>query len=334
MYKPTVSVIIPTRGNSLIFQALIESILIQSYPVQEILLIVDHGTDRTLIDTYISSQSSLSPLVSCLEVPKAWGGVSSARNYGVQQAQWDMVLLGDDDIVLKKDTIEQFVHHYALLEKKYKKPLLLYPYLVYGQTKELQSLWFLQYHFRCGWPEPVVVGNWKQKVWRSGWAFFKWIASFLAMTPPSGTMPRNDIWYIKTEMFWSQCLFGQKETFLNYPYDERMPFVYEDLDMTMRMTRAGVMLFAVLDIVVDHFEAHRTSLQKSYIASPSNVYQKMRNRILFVRKNWTWREKIQFFWLGLWFGFVWFAVNIIAMSNKKRESLYSLCRGLVSWCMS
>ena len=99
-----VSVIIPTRDRSLFLEDAVRSVLMQTRTVHEILVIDDgsRAEDRSGVERVVS----LSPLIRLLRLPVA-GGVSAARNVGLDYATGDGVLFLDDDDLLHPRMIEE-----------------------------------------------------------------------------------------------------------------------------------------------------------------------------------------------------------------------------------
>lgn len=100
-----VSVIIPAYNVGTYIQDCVNSVLAQTYPHIEVLLIDDGSTDGTLnVCELLSKQDSR---------VKVWhkenGGVSSARNLGIQKATGDYVMFVDGDDWLETWAIEMML---------------------------------------------------------------------------------------------------------------------------------------------------------------------------------------------------------------------------------
>jgi GT2 family glycosyltransferase len=63
----------------------------------------------------------------------------------------------------------------------------------------------------------------------------------------------------------SNCLFGPTKVFYENPFDEHMLFVYEDMDVTMRISAAGYPFYVMLDLYIDHQMREKTPLDQTYI---------------------------------------------------------------------
>jgi glycosyltransferase involved in cell wall biosynthesis len=97
---PTVSVIIPTYNRKDLVIEAIESVFAQTYRDYEIVLVDDGSTD----DTEQAVRSSFKDRVRYLS--KANGGVSSARNLGIQRAQGSLIAFLDSDDVWEPSFLE------------------------------------------------------------------------------------------------------------------------------------------------------------------------------------------------------------------------------------
>ena len=92
---PDVSVIIPTYNRANLLSAAIESVLAQTYSDYELLIVDDGSTDNTR-DVVLSYTD---PRIRYLH--KNNGGLASARNFGLREAQGRYVaFLDDDDLYL------------------------------------------------------------------------------------------------------------------------------------------------------------------------------------------------------------------------------------------
>jgi glycosyltransferase involved in cell wall biosynthesis len=96
---PTVSVIIPTYNRKDLVIEAIESVFAQTYRDYEIVLVDDGSTDGTEHAVH-----SLKDRVRYLSKPN--GGVSSARNLGIQRAQGSLIAFLDSDDVWEPSFLE------------------------------------------------------------------------------------------------------------------------------------------------------------------------------------------------------------------------------------
>ncbi len=89
--KPTVSVIIPTYNRATMIVPCIESVLAQSYPVNEIIIVDDHSTDNT-----IKQLNQFKYNIIILKTKKQ-SGAQAARNIGIKAAKSEWIAFLDSD---------------------------------------------------------------------------------------------------------------------------------------------------------------------------------------------------------------------------------------------
>lgn len=100
-----VSIIVPAYNCEKYIQKCIDSILKQTYSNIEIIIINDGSSDNTLnILEHISRQDSRVRILNELN-----GGVSSARNKGLNIASGDYIIFIDSDDFVKRDYVEQLI---------------------------------------------------------------------------------------------------------------------------------------------------------------------------------------------------------------------------------
>jgi hypothetical protein len=76
-------------------------------------------------------------------------------------------------------------------------------------------------------------------------------------------------------------------------------------------------------------ESERSKLDQKLIGNPISAYYRMKNYILFVKKNAAWWQKVQAFVFSIWGLYAWFILNVLMYGGKKRwESVQALSRGL------
>lgn len=102
-----VSVIIPCFNCERYLAAAVGSVLAQSYPDWECLLVDDGSTDAT--PAVARRLAAEDPRVRYL--PKAHGGVSAARNYGIDRARGEWVQFLDSDDLLHPDKLRFQLAH-------------------------------------------------------------------------------------------------------------------------------------------------------------------------------------------------------------------------------
>lgn len=97
-----ISIIIPLYNKEKAIGNTLESVLFQSFGNYEIIVVDDGSTDnsRDVVLSYSDDRIKY----YC----KSNGGVSSARNYGMQKAQCDWIVFLDADDILKEDALNLF----------------------------------------------------------------------------------------------------------------------------------------------------------------------------------------------------------------------------------
>lgn len=103
--SPLVSVIIPVYGAEKTLEKCVDSILEQSFCDYELILVDDGSKDNSgnIIDEYASRDSRI------VAIHKQNGGVSSARNAGLDIAKGEWILFCDSDDYVMKNWIETFL---------------------------------------------------------------------------------------------------------------------------------------------------------------------------------------------------------------------------------
>lgn len=110
-----ISVIVPIYNMENYIKRCIDSLLKQTFKNMEILLIDDGSTDACplICDQYAQEHDMV------YAFHKKNGGLSSARNYGLNQASGEYVVFADPDDWVDSDYLQNFVE----LQKKYPKSL-------------------------------------------------------------------------------------------------------------------------------------------------------------------------------------------------------------------
>lgn len=189
---------------------------------------------------------------------RAWQWVSYVRNYWILCVQTDYLLSVDDDNTFEPNFIQSFLSY----TRQLKNPSILIP------TEHHQ--------------------------WRIRSRGYRWFSYFLGIQ-----LPCKKQWQLVPIQFAaSNCLFGPTTLFEHIQFDPQMKFVYEDFDMTRRVTKLGYGLY-VTDTTISHNMQPKTPLQETYIDTPFRAQQKAQNRVLFVRKNATVRQRMIYSLFGI-----------------------------------
>lgn len=103
MFKPTVSIIISTYNRKDSVRKAIESVLNQTYPDIEIIVVDDCSTDGTyeeLTVEYLDHEK-----VTILTLPENSGGPAKPRNLGILESKGEIIGFLDDDNVYRPDHV-------------------------------------------------------------------------------------------------------------------------------------------------------------------------------------------------------------------------------------
>lgn len=102
-----ITVILPVYNVAPYLRKTLDSVLAQTYPDLEILLIDDGSTDESakICDDYASTNKNLHV------IHKNNGGVSSARNLGIVKAKGEYITFIDSDDIVEPDMIEQMYNN-------------------------------------------------------------------------------------------------------------------------------------------------------------------------------------------------------------------------------
>lgn len=282
-------VVIPTRWDKKTLKRILGCISVQTMlPAKCILVIngVDEGVDDIKLDILTSLPAEFSKKIVWDVVPKKHQfseNASYARNRWCQIATADYVYFIDDDNVFDEKFFKRSILEYEKFEIHCQDKIVYSPIIMRRDTWIVQSRWIREFHFSLWWPEPVLYWWWKSALVRTLRFIFR-AAPCYKETPD----------YTRVVAVWWNSLLAKRQLFLKYPFDQVMWFVYEDLDFTYRLTKIGIPLLVSKMNRIYHMERDKTKLEQSFLANPRGAFQKSRNRILFVRKNAHWHQKIIF----------------------------------------
>jgi glycosyltransferase involved in cell wall biosynthesis len=103
---PTVSVILPTFNRSGLITSSLESVLSQSYPIAEIVVVDDGSSDDT--EAVVAKFGNRVHYIR-----RENGGKNAAINTGLRQVHGDLVWIMDDDDLAPVDALEKLVSPFA-----------------------------------------------------------------------------------------------------------------------------------------------------------------------------------------------------------------------------
>ena len=100
---PPVSIVVPAFNMEKTIAECIEALLDQDYPEKEIIVVDDGSTDRTeeIVSNYTVKL-----------IRKEQGGVSSARNTGIEQSTGEILAFTDGDCIADRNWLKRLVVHF------------------------------------------------------------------------------------------------------------------------------------------------------------------------------------------------------------------------------
>lgn len=105
MLKKNISVVIPCYNSENSILKCLESVVRQSYPIFEVLIIDDGSTDNTCeVVSYFIHQNNLIDKLFYFKQKNS--GPSTARNFGISKSKGDYIAFLDSDDYWKEDKIE------------------------------------------------------------------------------------------------------------------------------------------------------------------------------------------------------------------------------------
>jgi glycosyltransferase involved in cell wall biosynthesis len=107
MYRPWVSIIIPTRNEESDIRRTLDACVNIDYPYKEI-IVVDDSTDRTpqIVEEYRSSG------VRLIKRERNIDGRCGARNVGIRESKGEILVILNADVMPPKDFITRLLVHY------------------------------------------------------------------------------------------------------------------------------------------------------------------------------------------------------------------------------
>jgi cellulose synthase/poly-beta-1,6-N-acetylglucosamine synthase-like glycosyltransferase len=108
--RPFVSIIVPCYNEEKVLKASIESLIKQSYPKYEILVIDDGSSDDTFLMAKNMEFNNGNVRLKAYTKPNS--GKADALNFGIKRAKGELFLAVDADSKLSPDTIELMVEYF------------------------------------------------------------------------------------------------------------------------------------------------------------------------------------------------------------------------------
>ncbi|MBT9169613.1 MAG: putative glycosyltransferase EpsJ [Syntrophomonadaceae bacterium] len=107
-FEPLVSVIVPTYNEEADIRSTIDALLALDYEKKEIIVVDSASTDKTV--EILKEYEKGNQIILYLESSRC--GVSSARNLGIREANGEIVIILNADVILPSDFIRRILTHY------------------------------------------------------------------------------------------------------------------------------------------------------------------------------------------------------------------------------
>lgn len=132
-------------------------------------------------------------------------------------------------------------------------------------------------------------------------------------------------------MYSGNSLLAPARIFKKIRFDEKIDFVYEDLDFTYRIHRAHIPLIVLRDLKIYHMERDKTLLEQARVGFAMQAYKKAKHRIVFVRKFATRIQRLQFYLLGFRGQPLRLILKVLryGKQGEKRKIIHAIWRGTV-----
>jgi len=299
------SVVIPTNRPFEAISPLLYSLVTQTHIPNQIVVVYDVSSlpqieQYTKDITYFFSHYP--SIIVALVTELSWlfvahQGASYVRNSGRALATNDFLLFVDDDNVLDSQVIEQLAEYWTDPSSRQHDAIVV-PVQYDGDSDSIRNAAATGFNYLLCRPKRV-----------------------LSVLYPDRYQP--------LQFASSNCLFGPRYTFDRFPFDESVPFVYEDLLMTRQMSTHGVSLVYDTNTAVHHYHHHTSRLGELYIDTPVRAYYKSKHRIVLVKHIWSIVNRFWFFVFGLRGHTVRLLVNIVryAPINRRYRLIHGIAQG-------
>ncbi|MDR2190818.1 MAG: glycosyltransferase [Candidatus Peribacteria bacterium] len=267
------SVVFGTRGTELqhlerIFHCLAK----QTFPDFTVIVVVDNPSPPqllnhpSLIPQYLKKNVRIFTADNSDFRPHSPGKASYVRNFGIQQADTELIQLFDEDNAFDETYLQQAIQHYDEMKKQMKTEVVICSTLKWRDTDIIQNQGFSRFWYGQSRPKVNRLGN---KA------------------------------FGEIQMFSGNGVLGSAQLFKAVGYDEQIARIAEDLDFTLSLHETGAKLWVYADLVVRHYERDKSRLEQARIGFPEQARQKARNRFLFVWKHGNVWQKTAFWVIGL-----------------------------------
>lgn len=153
--KSLISIIIPAYNRGGIISETLESVLSQSYPFWECIVVDDHSTDDTaaIVKSYANRDQRISYVLRPKEKAK---GAAACRNYGVEKAKGEYLQFLDSDDLLGKSKLAEQVR---VLTKHGKSCLATCKWGYFSQSSKIIDRFKYKYHIYRDFEKTVKLLN-------------------------------------------------------------------------------------------------------------------------------------------------------------------------------
>ena len=267
--KPKVSIIILSWNT----QKLLEQCL-KSIPFSVEIIVVDNGsTDGTL--HFLDSLKW--PNLKIIKIDKNLG-FAKANNQGIKAASGDLIMLLNSDTIVQKGAIEKLVAFYEKQEKQENKNIAFSPLLL-NFDKTIQANYYMKF----------------PNLWQI-FLYHNPLSRFLSLRTPFKRLILENIGKVTMEIdqLPGAALIAPKEVWDQVGLlDEDFHFLYEDVDWSWRLKKAGVKRFLVPEAKIIHLGGGSWK-QRINLHSFEFYCQMFSSLLFFVKKNYGQEKLSQF----------------------------------------
>ncbi len=295
------SVVIPTRWDQNM-KNIMECFHTQTFKDFEVVFVVDKHLDAwsKIQDSwnirYITNLNSSFRSQRDEKEPMIGGNASTLRNYWIKAARGEFILLMDDDEWFEDDYLEKNISLWTRYRAIIKKDFVLTPTLMYRKTWQIQNQGFSHFNYRLSRPISQIL-------WEKEWDY--------------------------VQMYSWNSLFAPAHIFKDVLFDEALDFVYEDLDFSYRIHRAGYPIIVLRDLRIYHMEREKNKLEQARVGNEHAAYRKAKHRMLFVKKYGTLTDKIKFYLLGFRGQPLWLMIKVLLYAKWKEK--WKLVKAIWKW---
>lgn len=144
--RPKLSVIVAARDEERHIEGAVTSLLGQSYPEYELIVVDDRSTDRTpAILANLARTNARLRVVRVDSLPAGWLGKNHALHVGAERATGALLLFADADVMLRPDTLSRAVRllHVEKADHLAVAPDLVLPSWTLALVVNYFMMWFL-----------------------------------------------------------------------------------------------------------------------------------------------------------------------------------------------